>query len=132
MSRTVRTTPRQLRVREGAWESAFLYDLRYANAEMARAAREGRRPAPVKTLRQIASWQWMVLYCRRARSPPRSLRPRAAPGSRDDSSPSGFAGCTTPATTLTTRTCRRSVTVMVCCGMPGRGEAPRTDRHSRA
>ncbi|MFD9374107.1 hypothetical protein ACFWBH_00985 [Streptomyces sp. NPDC059999] len=65
MSRTVRTTPRRLRVREGAWESAFLYDLRYANAEMARAAREGRRPAPVKTLRQIASWQWMVLYCRR-------------------------------------------------------------------
>ncbi|WP_405533767.1 hypothetical protein OG592_42750 (plasmid) [Streptomyces avidinii] len=41
-----------------------LYDLRYAHAEMARAAREGRRPAPAKTLRQVTSWQWMVLYCR--------------------------------------------------------------------
>ncbi|WP_406151780.1 hypothetical protein OH797_03610 [Streptomyces anulatus] len=65
MSRTVRTTPRQLRVREGASETTSLYDLRYANAELAQAAREGRRPAPAKTLRQITSWQGMVLYCRK-------------------------------------------------------------------
>lgn len=65
MSRTVRTTPRHLRVRDGASESTFLYDLRYANAELARAAREGRRPAPAKRLRRTTSWQWMVLYCRK-------------------------------------------------------------------
>ncbi|MER6019495.1 hypothetical protein [Streptomyces anulatus] len=65
MSRTVRTTPSQLRVREGASETTSLYDLRYANAELAQAAREGRRPAPAKTLRRITSWQWMVLYCRK-------------------------------------------------------------------
>ncbi len=56
----------------------------------------------------------------RARFPPRSQRPSAAPGSRIDSTPSGSADCTAPATSLTTRTCRRSVTVMVCSGMPGR------------
>lgn len=65
MSRTVRTTPRQLRVREGASETTSLFDLRYANAELAQAAREGRRPAPAKTLRRITSWQGMVLYCRK-------------------------------------------------------------------
>lgn len=65
MSRTVRTTPRHLRVREGASESTFLYDLRYAKAELARAAREGRRPAPAKRRHRITSWQWMVLYCRK-------------------------------------------------------------------
>ncbi|MFJ3793126.1 hypothetical protein [Kitasatospora sp. NPDC090091] len=43
----------------------YLYDLRYTNAELAQAAREGRRPAPTKTLRRITSWQWMVLYCRK-------------------------------------------------------------------
>ncbi|MFE5809823.1 hypothetical protein [Streptomyces sp. NPDC056491] len=64
MSRTVRTTPRRLRIQEGASESMSLYDLRYAHAELALAAREGRRPAPAKTLRRITSWQWMVLYCR--------------------------------------------------------------------
>ncbi|MGW7172096.1 hypothetical protein [Streptomyces xanthophaeus] len=64
MSRTLRTTPRRLRVQEGASESMSLYDLRYAHAELARAAREGRRPAPAKTLRRLTSWQWMVLYCR--------------------------------------------------------------------
>ncbi|MFJ9444419.1 hypothetical protein ACIRRH_21435 [Kitasatospora sp. NPDC101235] len=42
-----------------------LYDLRYTHAELARAAREGRRPAPKKTWRRITSWQWMVLYCRK-------------------------------------------------------------------
>ncbi|MDX3097941.1 hypothetical protein PV703_28300 [Streptomyces sp. ME01-24h] len=41
-----------------------LYDLRYTHAELAQAAREGRRPIPTKTLRRITSWQWMVLYCR--------------------------------------------------------------------
>ncbi|CAN3985734.1 hypothetical protein KPATCC21470_8466 [Kitasatospora purpeofusca] len=64
MSRTVRTTPSRLRVRKGARESMFLYDLRYSHAEPARAAREGRRPAPARTLRRITSWQWMVLHCR--------------------------------------------------------------------
>ncbi len=42
-----------------------LYDLRYANAELARAAREGRRPVPAKTLCRLTSWQWMVLHCRK-------------------------------------------------------------------
>ncbi|MFD5620979.1 hypothetical protein [Streptomyces yangpuensis] len=65
MSRTVRTTPPRLRVQEGSSESMSLYDLRYAHAELARAAREGRRPAPAKTLRRLTSWQWMVLYCRK-------------------------------------------------------------------
>ncbi|WP_406109982.1 hypothetical protein [Kitasatospora purpeofusca] len=41
-----------------------LYDLRYSHAELARAAYEGRRPAPARTLRRITSWQWMVLHCR--------------------------------------------------------------------
>ncbi|MFE4357426.1 hypothetical protein [Kitasatospora sp. NPDC056800] len=41
-----------------------LYDLRYTRAELARAAREGRRPAPKKTRRRITSWQWQVLDCR--------------------------------------------------------------------
>lgn len=65
MSRTVRTTPSRLRRREGASESTFLYDLRYASAGLAQAAREGRRPAPAKTLHRTTSWQWMVLYCRK-------------------------------------------------------------------
>lgn len=65
MSRTVRTTPPRLRIREGASESMSLYDLRYAHAELGQAAREGRRPAPVKTLRRLTSWQSMVLYCRK-------------------------------------------------------------------
>lgn len=65
MSRTVRTTPRQLRVQDVASESMSLYDLRYTHAELAQAAREGRRPAPTKTLHRITSWQWMVLYCRK-------------------------------------------------------------------
>ncbi|MFB8139275.1 hypothetical protein [Streptomyces parvus] len=65
MSRTVRTTPRQLCHHEGASKSTSLYDLRYANAELAQATREGRRPAPAKTLRRITSWQWMVLYSRK-------------------------------------------------------------------
>ncbi len=65
MSRTVLTTPSQLRLRECASESTFLVDLRYANAELAQAAREGRRPGPAKTLRRITSWQWTVLYCRK-------------------------------------------------------------------
>jgi hypothetical protein len=64
MSRTVRTTPWRLRVRDGASESMFLYDLRYTHAEVAQAARAGRRPAPTKTLRRITSWQPMVLDCR--------------------------------------------------------------------
>ncbi|MFD8892711.1 hypothetical protein [Streptomyces sp. NPDC059566] len=64
MSRTVRTTPRQLRVQDDASESMSLYDLRYTHAELARASREGRRPVPAKTLRRITSWQWMVLDCR--------------------------------------------------------------------
>lgn len=65
MSRTVRTAPRRFRVQEGASESMSLYDLRYATAELARAAREGRRPAPAKARRRLTSWQWMVLYCRK-------------------------------------------------------------------
>lgn len=65
MSRTVRTTPRQLRVQDAASESMSLYDLRYTHAELARAAREGRRPTPTKTLHRITSWQWMVLDCRK-------------------------------------------------------------------
>lgn len=64
MSRTVRTIPRRLRVREGASESMSLYDLRYTYAELARAAREGRRPVPTKTLQRITSWQWRELDCR--------------------------------------------------------------------
>ena len=64
MSRTVRTTPRQLRFREGASESMSLYALRYTYAEMAMAAREGRRPAPTKMLHRITSWQPMALSCR--------------------------------------------------------------------
>lgn len=65
MSRTVRTTPWRLRVRDGASESMSLYDLRYTRAELAQAAREGHRPVPTKTLRRITSWQSMVLYCRK-------------------------------------------------------------------
>ncbi|WP_433890801.1 hypothetical protein [Streptomyces sp. CA-111067] len=65
MSRTVRTTPSRLRVLEGASETMYLYDLRYTHAEIARAAREGRRPVPAKTLRRITSWQCMALYCRK-------------------------------------------------------------------
>jgi hypothetical protein len=42
----------------------FLYDLRYTHAEVAQAARAGRRPDPTKTLRRITSWQPMVLDCR--------------------------------------------------------------------
>ncbi|MFF4017971.1 hypothetical protein [Streptomyces sp. NPDC001843] len=61
MSRTVRTTPRRLRVRDGAAEFMSLYDLRYTHAELAQAAREGRRPAPTKTLRRITSWQPLLL-----------------------------------------------------------------------
>ncbi len=68
----------------------------------------------------------------RARSPARSLRLRAAPGSRGALRPSGSAGCIALATTLTAQIYRRSVTVMGCSGMPGRGEAPRTDRYSPA
>ncbi len=64
MSRTVRTTPRQLRVQDDASVSMFLYSLRYTHAELAQASREGRRPVPTKTLRRITSWQWMVLDCR--------------------------------------------------------------------
>jgi hypothetical protein len=64
MSRTVRTTPRRLRVQDGPSESMSLYDLRHAHAELAQAAAVGRRPAPTKTLRRVTSWQWMVLYSR--------------------------------------------------------------------
>ena len=64
MSKTVRTTPSRFRVRERFSESMSLYDLRYSHAELSQAAREGRRPAPKKTLRRITSWQWMLLYCR--------------------------------------------------------------------
>ncbi|MFJ6770375.1 hypothetical protein ACIQOV_05260 [Kitasatospora sp. NPDC091257] len=64
MSRTVRTTPRQLRVEEGALESMSLYDLRYAHAELGRAAREGRRPVPKKTRRRITFRLSTVLDCR--------------------------------------------------------------------
>ncbi|MFI2765429.1 hypothetical protein ACH5A3_42535 [Streptomyces echinatus] len=42
-----------------------LYDLRYPHAELAQAAREGRRPVPTKTLRRIISWQSMVRHCRK-------------------------------------------------------------------
>jgi hypothetical protein len=38
-----------------------LYGLRYPHAELAQAAREGRRPAPTKTLRRITSWQPLLL-----------------------------------------------------------------------
>ncbi|WP_427920158.1 hypothetical protein [Streptomyces sp. cg40] len=65
MSRTVRTTPGRLRVRDVASETMSLYDLRYLHAELARAAREGRRPDPTKTLHRITAWQWMVLSCRK-------------------------------------------------------------------
>lgn len=65
MSRTVRTTPARLRVLDGTAQSMSLYDLRYTHAETARAAREGRRPAPTRTLRRITSWHCMMLYCRR-------------------------------------------------------------------
>jgi hypothetical protein len=41
-----------------------LYDLRYASAELARAAREGRRPVPVRTLRRVTSWDFMALDSR--------------------------------------------------------------------
>jgi hypothetical protein len=41
-----------------------LHDLRYPHAELTRAAREGRRPVPTKTLLRITVWQWMVLDCR--------------------------------------------------------------------
>ncbi|MFB8201455.1 hypothetical protein [Kitasatospora purpeofusca] len=41
-----------------------LYDLRYSHAELARAAREGRRPAPARTLRRTTTWQWIMLHCR--------------------------------------------------------------------
>ncbi len=64
MSRTVRTTPLRRRVQDGASESMSLYDLRYTHAELAQAARAGRRPAPTKTLRRITSWQPRVLDCR--------------------------------------------------------------------
>ncbi|QWB23497.1 MULTISPECIES: hypothetical protein [Streptomyces] len=65
MSRTVRTTPRQLRIQDIPSESMSLYDLRYAHAELARATREGRRPAPAKLLHRITSWPWMELHCRK-------------------------------------------------------------------
>lgn len=65
MSRTVRTTPRRLRVQDVASESISLYDLRYTHVELAQAAREGHRPAPTKMLHRITSWQWMELYCRK-------------------------------------------------------------------
>lgn len=65
MSRTVRTTPSRLRVQDADSESMSLFDLRYAHAELARAAREGRRPAPTKLLHRITSWQWMTLSCRK-------------------------------------------------------------------
>ncbi|MEV7026133.1 hypothetical protein [Kitasatospora sp. NPDC093558] len=61
MSRTARTTPRRLRVREGGSESVSLRDLRYPNAEPADAAREGRRPTPTTTLRLITSWTCLAL-----------------------------------------------------------------------
>ncbi|MGW2641217.1 hypothetical protein [Streptomyces sp. NPDC001348] len=64
MSRTVRTTPWRLRVRDGAVESMSQYDLRYTHAESAQAACEGRRPAPTKTLRRVTCWKPMVLDCR--------------------------------------------------------------------
>ncbi|MEU1287955.1 hypothetical protein [Kitasatospora sp. NPDC005856] len=64
MSRTVRTTPRQLRVQERASESISLYDLRYTRAELGRAAREGRRPAPKKTRHRITFRRSVALDCR--------------------------------------------------------------------
>lgn len=66
MSRTVRTTPWRLRVRDGVSESMSLYDLRYPHAELELAARQGRRPVPTRTLRRTTSWQWMALDCRGA------------------------------------------------------------------
>ena len=54
----------RFRAREGVSESMSLYDFRYTHAELARAAREGRRPVPARTLRRIASWGCMALYCR--------------------------------------------------------------------
>ncbi|MFF7590559.1 hypothetical protein ACFZCK_24040 [Kitasatospora purpeofusca] len=41
-----------------------LYDLRYSHAELARAAREGRRPAPARRLHRTTTWQWIMLHCR--------------------------------------------------------------------
>lgn len=64
MSRTVRTTPLRLRVRNGTSESMSLHDLRYPYAELTRAAREGRRPVPAKALHRITTWQYMALDCR--------------------------------------------------------------------
>ncbi|MEU8513522.1 hypothetical protein AB0C76_18310 [Kitasatospora sp. NPDC048722] len=61
MSRTARTTPWHLRVREGLSESVSLRDLRYPNAELAAAAHEGRRPAPVATCRRITTWEYLAL-----------------------------------------------------------------------
>ncbi|SEG94180.1 hypothetical protein SAMN05216223_12967 [Actinacidiphila yanglinensis] len=66
MSRTVRTTPRQLHVEDGATVSMSLYHLRYTHGELARAALEGRRPVPTKMLRRITSWQWWLLDFRDA------------------------------------------------------------------
>lgn len=64
MSRTVRTTPGRLRVRDGMSESVSLYDLRYAHAELSEAAREGRRPAPHGALHRVTSWRFVALDCR--------------------------------------------------------------------
>ncbi|MFD7900882.1 hypothetical protein ACFV4G_01420 [Kitasatospora sp. NPDC059747] len=61
MSRTARTAPWHRRVREGPSESLSLRDLRYPNAELAAAAREGRRPAPTTTRRRIATWEYLAL-----------------------------------------------------------------------
>lgn len=64
MSRTVRTMPWRLGVREGGSVSLALYDLRYDRAETARAVREGRRPVPVKALRRTTCSWWVGLECR--------------------------------------------------------------------
>ncbi|MFI5531117.1 hypothetical protein ACIA8O_21510 [Kitasatospora sp. NPDC051853] len=61
MSRTVRTTPHRLRSSESGPVSVTRYDLRHPEAELTRAAREGRRPAPVRTLRRLRSWNWIRL-----------------------------------------------------------------------
>ncbi|MEE1782897.1 hypothetical protein PUR71_08205 [Streptomyces sp. SP17BM10] len=69
MSRTARTTPRHLRVREGMAESVSLRDLRYSTAELSDAAREGRRPAPTATRRRIITWEYLALDYRTASFP---------------------------------------------------------------
>ncbi|MFJ8042278.1 hypothetical protein ACIRBX_17415 [Kitasatospora sp. NPDC096147] len=58
MSRTVRTIPYRLRTAEPGPVSLARLDLRYPHAELTRAAREGRRPVPVPTLRRLRSRHW--------------------------------------------------------------------------